>query len=313
VNSTLQHRSSRTPATIVSTAAVIAVLGLIFFTGGGRTAAHAFLASLRIAKPQAVTAGVPASAGAGGARPLQTMIGGMIGKSVGVTLDEPDQYAANAAAANKLTGFPARLPHTRTDAATMSVLGAHTIEMAADRTQLAAIFAQAGRKDALFPATVEGATVTLRAPRALRVQYGNCPVPVANTIQNQIQGPPPPSTDNANCVVLVESPALSADVPDGLDMTSLMELVLELSGMSPVQTKTFQQTLDWKSALAVSLPRNLRSLDVQDVGGAHAMLFVTAGRRGPTWELVWAKDGMVYALTGYGNSGDAALLANSIN
>jgi hypothetical protein len=71
-------------------------------------------------------------------------------------------------------------------------------------------------------------------------------------------------------------------------------------------------TLDWKSTLAISLPRNLRSIEAKEVNGAHAMLLITAGRRGPTWELVWARSGMVYALTGYGNSADAIALANSI-
>jgi len=113
--------------------------------------------------------------------------------------------------------------------------------------------------------------------------------------------------------VFVESPSVAADVPSGLDMGPLIEIALELSGMTPVQAQAVPGTLDWKAALAVSLPRNLRSFEMKEVNGAQAMLLITAGRRGPTWELVWAKSGMVYTLTGYGNAGDAVPLAKSVN
>ena len=291
----------------------VLVVGAFSVTAAGRSMARAFLASLRIAKPQAVSVSIPSPPGSSGTRPFQGVISGMIAKNVSVALDEADQPVASVAAAGKLAGFDVQLPRVRTDPPTMSVLGAHAIEMVADRNQLLAVFAEAGRKDVTVPESVEGSKIAVRTPRALRVQYGNCPVPVANTIQGQIQGPPPPSTDNANCVVLIEGPAVSADVPPALDMGPLVELALELSGMSPTQTQDFQRVLDWKSTLAVAVPRNLRSLEAKDVSGAHAMLLITAGRRGPTWAMVWARNGMVYALSGYGNAGDAVPLANSIN
>ncbi len=291
----------------------VAIVGVLSLTATGRGAVEAFFASLRIAKPQAVNVGIPGPVGSNGARQLQNMVGGMLGKSVDVVLDEADRPAATAEAAGKLAGFAAHLPRARSDAPTIVVTGAHAIEITADLAQLRATFAEAGKKDVAVPASVEGAKVAVRTPRAIRTQYGNCPAAVASTLQNQLQGPPPPSTDNANCIVFVESPAVGADVPAGLDMGPLIEIALELSGMSPVQAQAVPGTLDWKATLAVSLPRNLRSFEMKAVNGAQAMLLITAGRRGPTWELVWAKNGMVYTLTGYGNAGDAVPLANSVN
>lgn len=278
----------------------------------GTPAGQRLLTTLRIARPQAVSAGVPGAGTAGGARPLQNMIGGMIATSVNVALDEPDQPVSTVAAAAKATGFAPQLPTAQTGAPTMVAMGAHTIDMTVDIAQLRTIFAEAGKTAVPLPESAQGSKVVLRTPRALRTQYGNCPPPAANTIQGQVQGPPPPSTDNASCIVLVETPAVSADVPPGLDMGPLMEIALELSGMSPVQAQSLPHTLDWKSALAISFPRNLRSIEAKDVHGAPAMLLVTAGRRGPTWELLWAKGPLVYALTGYGNSADALAVANSI-
>jgi hypothetical protein len=279
----------------------------------GTAAGQRFLASLRIARPQPVSAGVPGAAGAGGGRQLQNVIGGMLGANVSVVLDEPEQPVTGATAAGKAAGFAVLLPRGRTDKPAMIVTGAHTIEVTVALAQLRTIFAEAGKPDVQLPASADGAKVVVRTPRAFRAQYGNCPVPAANTIQGQVQGPPPPSTDNASCVVLVESPAVSADLPPGLNMSPMMEIALELSGMSPVQAQSLPKILDWRSALAISFPRNLRSVETKDVRGAPAVLLVTAGRRGPTWELLWAKGAMVYALTGYGNSADALPLANSID
>lgn len=291
---------------------LVAACGVLVALTGTAVGEH-FLTRLRIARPQAVSAAVPGAGAAGGARPLQNMIGGMIASSVNVVLDEPDQPVANVAAAEKATGFAPHLPRTETGAPAMVAMGAHTIDMTVDVAQLRTIFAEAGKAGVPLPESAQGSMVVLRTPRALRAQYGNCPVPAANTIQGQVQGPPPPSTDNASCIALVESSAVSADVPPSLDMGPLMEIALELSGMSPAQAQGVPQLLDWKSTLAVSFPRNLRSVETKDVHGAPAMLLVTAGRRGPTWELVWAKGPLVYALTGYGNSADALPLANSID
>ena len=292
--------------------ALVAATGALVLVATATGVAQRFLSSLRIAKPQAVSAGIPGAAAGNAARQLQNMIGGMIAKTVNVRADEADLPVANIAAAAKAAGFPGQFPRSRTDVPVMSVLGAREADMTVDVAQLRTIFAEAGQSAVLLPDSLQGAKVVLRTPRALRAQYGNCPVPVANTLQGQVQGSPPPSTDNASCVVLVESPVVSADVPPALEMDRLVEIALELSGMSPVQAQAVPHVLDWKSALALSPPRNIRSVETKDVNGTPAMLLITTGRRGPTWELVWTRGGMLYALTGYGNSADAIDLANSI-
>jgi hypothetical protein len=41
-------------------------------------------------------------------------------------------------------------------------------------------------------------------------------------------------------------------------------------------------------------------------------LLTLAGRRGPGYTLIWAKNGMVYSLVGFGDSGEAVALADSL-
>jgi hypothetical protein len=273
---------------------------------------HRVFAALRIAKPQPVNVNIPSFSGPNANRQLLDMVAGMISPKVNVTLDETDQPAASTDAASKTAGFAARLPKARKDPPTLIVMGAHAIQLSVDRSQLHTIFVEAGRPDVPIPASLEGGAVSVRTPRGIRAQYGSCPAPIANTLQNQIQGPPPPTTDNGNCIVLAESPAAITEAAAGLDVAQLVEIALELSGMSPNQAQAFQRTLDERSALVLSMPRNMRSWDSVTVNGARGMLLNTAGRRGPTWALIWAKDGIVYSLVGYGSSGDALALARSL-
>lgn len=101
-------------------------------------------------------------------------------------------------------------------------------------------------------------------------------------------------------------------VPQGVDFAKLAEIALEVAGMTPAQAQQFLQTVNWKQTLGVSVPRFLRSYEAVKVNGVQGTLLNMAGRRGPTYTLVWAKNGMVYSLTGYGDSSKAVELADSL-
>ena len=206
-----------------------------------------------------VAVNVPAFSGSSANRQLQDAIGAMLSGKVNVTLDEPDQPAVTADAAAKLAGFAPQLPATRKDPLTLGVIGAHAVDMGVDRSQLRTIFIEAGRTAPSWPSSLDGATLTIKTPRAIRAQYGNCPVPVANTLQNQIQGPPPPSTDNGNCIVLTQSPAAVVQTPTGLDINPLIEIALQL-GHEPQPDAAFSTDLDAPSTLVLSMPRAIRLL-----------------------------------------------------
>jgi hypothetical protein len=289
------------------------VIALFSFPARELSPGQRFFSSLRIAKPKPVSASLPASSGPGANRQVQALIGGMLAESTTVILDEPDVTVPSADSASRFAGFAVRLPRTRTDPPTISVLGARIVSATVNLGQLRTLLVQAGRPDARLPETINGAVVTIKTPRGIRVQYGNCPAPVANTIQSQIQGPPPPTTDNGNCVVLTETPLASIATPAGLDVDLLVEIALQLAGMSPNQTAEFQRRFDAKATLSMSLLRSMRSFDTLAVNGTRGMLLNSGGRRGPTYELVWVENGMVCTLTGYGSSADAVPLAKSAN
>jgi hypothetical protein len=294
----------------------IVILALIasFFslTAPGRALFGSFFSSLRIAKPQSVSVSMP-SAGQASSRQLQDLVAPMLADTLSHTLEEPDQAAPDLAAANGVAGFPISLPATRTDAPTLVVVGARTTELTVQAGQLRTILRQAGRADVPVPASLQGAALAVRTPRAARIQYGHCPQPVANTIQGQIQGPPPASPDFGDCVIVTEQPIAACTIPAGLDITTLVEIALEVTGMSPTQAAAFQRTFDWRTALSVAVPRFVRAWQLVNLPGGPAMLLTTAGRRGPSYVMIWSRHGMVFSLAGYGSPGDAAPVANAID
>lgn len=302
-------RSKRWPPVAIVVAVIVLVIAL---TAPGRGLWQRFFSSLRIEKPKPVSVTIPGFTGSASTRRLQDAIGGMVADTTNVTLDEKDQPAATPDAASQIAGFAVQLPSKRTDPVSLIITGARSIGMTVNLAQLQTIYREAGNASQSLPASLNGARVAIRTARAVQAQYGHCPVPTANTLQGQIQGPPPPSTDNSDCVVLTESPPVTADRPPGLDMQQLVAIGLELAGMSPNQRQAFQKMFSWQSALSMPLPRFMRSYDSVTVNGAPGMLLNTAGRRGPTYELLWTRNAIVYSLVGYGSAADAVPLASSL-
>jgi hypothetical protein len=291
----------------------VAIVAAAACTPPGRSLGRRFFASLRLAKPQPVSANPAAVPVTSSNRQLQDAIGAMVSSKVNVPTDEADRPVPSVEAARQLAGFAVQLPRARHDSATVSVLGERTIETTVDRNEVQTILMEAGQTRGTVPASVQGAPLSIRVLRAVRVQYGNCPLPAANTIQGQINGPPPPSTDNGDCLALIEGRRAEAAVPAGLALSQLVDVALQLSGMSPNQTRAMQGLLDPPSAIVLSLPRGMRSYDMVSVHGSPAMLINTGGRRGPTWALVWTKNDMVFQLAGYGASSDAVAIAESVS
>lgn len=271
-----------------------------------------FIASLRMAKPTPVSTSLAGGAATTGNRRLQDAVAAMVTASPTVTRDEADEPATNGTMAASLAGFAVHRVSARRDSASFAIVGARDVSASIDRSQLRTILDEAGRADVPTSDAIAGATIQLRAPRAVRIQYGHCPPPASNTLQGQLQGPPPPSTDYGDCVELFESPPMAGSAPDALRMDQLAEIALELTAMSPNQTRDFQRIFDWRSTLVIPLPRGMRSYDTVSVGGSPGMLINTAARRGPTYALAWRDTGLVYVLSGYGNPGDAVALARSV-
>jgi hypothetical protein len=279
-----------------------------------RNAGLKSLRSLRMQKVQAVNADFSPYVDANANPTLHQMVTQMISDKVKVEVNEEDHPATDVASARQMAGFDVRLLGVRKDAPTMVVGGAHKIEVAVDRARLQAIATEAGHSELVLPQSIDGATVAVQVPRSVQLQYGTCPGPAnaSQVVADNITGPTPTTTQFSDCVRLREGPAPIVNVPGGLDVGGLAQIGLETAGMTPNQASDFLHTIDWKATLTLSVPRSLRAYQVVKVNGTDGTLLSMAGRRGPGYALIWTKNGIVYSLTGFGDSSQAVGLADSL-
>lgn len=304
--------SSRRPVWIAGIGAII--LAGILSTSAGRDLAANWLSSLRVQKVQAVNLDLSPFVDANTNPALHQMVSQMISDKVEVTLNEPNQPASDRAAASALAGFPVQLPEARKDTSRLIVGGRHELKMTVERSRLQEILKAAGHAEIAVPASLDGATFSVSVAHALHAQYGTCPgrVTASNAIAGQVIETAPSVGQYKDCVRLAEGPSPVVNVPAGLDVQRLAEVGLQAAGMSADQANQFFHAVDWKSVLTLSVPRRLQSYQSVKVAGVRGTLLTMAGRRGPGYTLLWAKNGMSYSLTGFGDSNGAVALADSI-
>jgi hypothetical protein len=269
-----------------------------------------FFRSLRMQQVQAVNVDLSSLVGPNANPALHQMITQMISDKVKVTVNEKGRRATDAAMASQLAGFHVELLSARKDNPELAVAGEHAFDLTVDRARIQEILKEAGRSELALPESIDGATVAVKIPRSVMLRYGDCPGRPSATAN--VATPPPNTLQYNDCVRLREGPSPEVNVPQGLDFEKLAEIALEVAGMTPSQAQQFLQTVNWKATLGVSIPRFMRSYEVVKVNGVEGTLLNMAGRRGPTYTLVWAKNGMVYSLTGYGDASNAVTLADSL-
>jgi hypothetical protein len=303
---------ARRPVWIVGIA--IALLAVTLSIPAVRSLVLKSLGSLRMQKVQAVNIDLSPFVDANANPSLHQMVAQMISDKVQVVLNENDQPVSDAEAASKIAGFHAQLLSARKDSPTLIVSGEHKVNVTVDLARLQAIANEAGHPDLVLPKSLDGSSLTVQIPRSVNAQYGTCPGPSTATdaIASNITGPTPSTTQFSDCVRLREGPSPIVNVPSGLDVGSLALIGLETGGMTPSQARDFLQTVDWKSTLTMSVPRFLRSYQEVKIAGTKGTLLSMAGRRGPGYTLIWAKNGIAYTLTGFGDSSQAVGLADSI-
>lgn len=291
----------------------LAVAGMVGFPAG-RELLGRFFRSLRMEKVQAVNVNLSAFTDPNANPALHQMIAQMISDDVVVAANEPDQPAADATAAAQLSGFDVSVVSNRKDPPKFVVTGRHAFDMTLNRDRLQTVFSQAGHSEISVPQALDGAPLKVEIPKAVEIQYGHCPTPTNATqaLANNLSGPTPSSTEFSDCLRLREGPNPIVNVPQGVDIQKLAEIGLETAGMDPSQAREFLHTVDWQSTLVMAVPRFLRSYEAVTVAGAKGTLLSMAGRRGPGYALIWAKNGKGYLLTGFGDSSQAVTLADSV-
>ncbi len=298
---------ARSSGRLLIAVAVLVAIALLL-TPPGRRVVTAFIRALRIRTPAAVSVNVGVAAGAD--RPIQRIFVALLADSATSLVDDRDQPVAGVAGAAPLVGFVPRRIEARHDTATVAVIGGGQLALAVERPLLLTMLSEAGERGASVPRSADGAPVTVRTPSGVRLQYGNCPAAANDTARTRLNDGA--TISRADCVVLTETPVADVTLPPGIDPDQLMRLSLEVFGLTPDQTAMLQRRFPWRAILTLSLPRFTRSYDSTMVQGRPAALFTTGGRRGSSYNLVWARDSLVFSLVGYGAPSTAVPLAESV-
>jgi hypothetical protein len=216
--------------------------------------------------------------------------------------------AANVAEASALAGFPVRLLGAGSGEPVITVQGGPSFEVVISRQRTQAFLDEAGRKDLVLPASIDGAKISVVIPTEATVAYGNCPK------EDETE----PGAANfelvRSCAMLAQVPSPTVKTPPDLDVAALAELGLQFTGMTAEQAHAYSENVDWTTTLVIPMPRNASTSRQVDVDGVTGTLMTRGADDGvpQRYMLVWVKNGIINALSGFGNTSDALALASSI-
>lgn len=167
-----------------------------------------------------------------------------------------------------------------------------------------------GKGDIELSPKLDGEQVTMVLPTAVVASYGDCNFD-PDTGEAMGTDPDAPSSYASDCTTLHQmiSPTISA--PPELDIAQIGESFLELIGMTPEEAALFSQTVDWTTTLLIPIPRYSTTYQEVSVDGVTGTLILQKDYV-PKYMLLWVKEGIVYALSGPGDSSTALAIAASI-
>ena len=280
-------------------AAACALVLLLSFAPD-RTWAQKFLAMLRVQKLAVVPVDFSALSAAGNAGHGK-LLAQLISDNVVVTMDPgKPAAAADLQSAREMAGFNVRALNTLGLPERISVNGEGAFHMTLDRDRMQAVLDGAGRSDIQIPASVDGGTVAVHAPKLVRMSYGACSGKDA-------------SSDA--CIVFSQTPSPTVSVPPSLNISALAEAGLQVAGMSAAEAHQFCQTVDWSSTLVIPVPQTGGSYRTVSVDGVDGTLIegTPHGNYPGGYLLIWVKNGVVYSLSGKGSSDKALSAAASLS
>lgn len=221
---------------------------------------------------------------------------------------------ADAQAASREAGFAVRLASDSATAPKLSVSDGAEFEIVVDRDRAQALLDELGYADIRLPESLDGAKIRVEIPAGVSAAYGDCPVP-DEFAEDDSPAHPADRDELKTCLILAQIPSPTVSTPPDLDVAQLAELGLQVMGMSPEEARHFSQTVDWTSTLVVPIPRNGSAYEQVAVDGVTGNLITRSDDDGiPTrYTLLWVKDGIVYAIAGFGQDTTRAIeMANSL-
>lgn len=212
---------------------------------------------------------------------------------------KPVQVASVEEAAQR-AGFDVAVPSQVPSDAKLqvSVQGQGAAVITANVAKTQELLELAGVNDVKIPAQLDGAQITIRKPAAVILTY---------------------KLKNGN-LSLMQSPSPEIELPPGVELKQLGEIGLRVLGLSADEARDFANKVDWSSTFLIPIPANAAEVRQVTVNGADGLMLTSNGtaRNGRSLYakgdsvLLWANNGMVYAMQGNTNVVDLLEMANSV-
>lgn len=244
---------------------------------------------------------------------MSTRMEKMLSDTVHVVKHGEPVEADSISDAVRAAGFGIRLPSSLSNPQ-FHVQPAADISFSVDVQRMQSILDDIGRSDVRLPEEIDGQMVYLNISASVLSTYGNCPK--RTEMENAQEDRRQEHINYPDCKVLAQLPSPTVVAPPELNVPELAKTMLQLLGMSPEQAKKFSEQIDWASTLVIPMPVDGRmQFEEVEVDGVKGTLF-TSHEYGPkmpaAYNLMWVRDGILYALMGQGNSQDAVTIANSM-
>ncbi|GAB4472107.1 MAG: anti-sigma factor [Anaerolineae bacterium] len=198
-------------------------------------------------------------------------------------VEEPVQ-AASLEEAEALAGFPARTPAGQGEPRLIHVTDAGVVRFTPAVEDIRTVFKTLGLDPELMPASIDGQPFDFTIPATITTVYGDDP--------------------DSPAFILMQGPAPSAEVPEGVDMRALGEAMLQLLGKGPEEAARLAATIDWQTTLVLPIPMGVATSTEVQVDGTTGLAFQAtenpfgdSGHVAPGGQvLLWQKDGILYVL-----------------
>lgn len=223
---------------------------------------------------------------------------------------EPQEVESPAQAA-ELTGFPVRLPASFRADSQLVVTPAADITFQIDLRLIQGIIDELEIQGVNLPGALDGTDVSVAIPSGVSAASGECASDPEMAMREGFDPDDPAPYPIVSCTTFVQMPSPDVNAPPGLDISKIGEAYLQLLGMSPEEAVKFSSHVDWTTTLVVPIPLYGTSYQEVSVDGVTGTLILSE-ERNSQYLLMWVKDGMIYALTGPGNSSTALRTAASI-
>ena len=280
---------------LLGLAAVLLTVALLNFSPV-RGAFSAFLGLFRVQQIAVVPVDTTSLSALNNDETLAKQIGQLFSDSMTVTKDPGQpQAVASAAEASRLAGFNVRLSSESATAPQITVQDSAAFNFVVNRSRAQAILDESGRSDLQLPASLDGANISVYVPAGVAAAYGTCPNISAEDPEEI------PWNRLRHCTLLAQTPSPTVTTPPELDVTELAMIGLQFTGMTESEARAFSQTVDWTTTLVVPIPRNGHEYSQVTVDGVTGNLIYRVADDGvpPRYTLLWVKEGIIYAISGF--------------